>query len=262
MVSKPGAGGPQSGQFSVLPGILLPPRRVASHIKVSTWQDRTPGWIWLSRTGSGQISPYCCVPDFHSRYSNKDFFIIRFPGKMLKGKKYKPLFQYFAKVCGLCSCLFPFGPHTKLQYQNLNGLSNAFIHTYVQWFRMIQNKNQQLVLIFNILSQKSYLTYSPYQTFPLRERLINCLQHNHRKPHISYYVDHYIVNVLSGVLFVLLYFYLTVFVSIQCGDKGAFQVVTDNYVKEEEGTGVVHQAPYFGAVSELSRTFSYVGPSY
>uniref|UniRef100_A0A674PEK4 Isoleucine--tRNA ligase, cytoplasmic n=1 Tax=Takifugu rubripes TaxID=31033 RepID=A0A674PEK4_TAKRU len=27
----------------------------------------------------------------------------------------------------------------------------------------------------------------------------------------------------------------------------AFQVVTDNYVKEEEGTGVVHQAPYFGA---------------
>lgn len=27
--------------------------------------------------------------------------------------------------------------------------------------------------------------------------------------------------------------------------------MTDNYVKEEEGTGVVHQAPYFGAVSEL-----------
>uniref|UniRef100_A0A4W6DYM2 Isoleucine--tRNA ligase, cytoplasmic n=1 Tax=Lates calcarifer TaxID=8187 RepID=A0A4W6DYM2_LATCA len=33
----------------------------------------------------------------------------------------------------------------------------------------------------------------------------------------------------------------------KCGEKGAFQVVTDNYVKEEEGTGVVHQAPYFGA---------------
>ncbi|XP_061893468.1 isoleucine--tRNA ligase, cytoplasmic [Entelurus aequoreus] len=33
----------------------------------------------------------------------------------------------------------------------------------------------------------------------------------------------------------------------KCGDKGAFQVVTDNYVKEDEGTGVVHQAPYFGA---------------
>ncbi|XP_034022071.1 isoleucine--tRNA ligase, cytoplasmic [Thalassophryne amazonica] len=33
----------------------------------------------------------------------------------------------------------------------------------------------------------------------------------------------------------------------QCGEKGAFQVVMDNYVKEEEGTGVVHQAPYFGA---------------
>uniref|UniRef100_A0A3P9JEI7 Isoleucine--tRNA ligase, cytoplasmic n=1 Tax=Oryzias latipes TaxID=8090 RepID=A0A3P9JEI7_ORYLA len=33
----------------------------------------------------------------------------------------------------------------------------------------------------------------------------------------------------------------------ECGEKGAFQVVLDNYVKEEEGTGVVHQAPYFGA---------------
>ncbi|XP_073324245.1 isoleucine--tRNA ligase, cytoplasmic [Pagrus major] len=33
----------------------------------------------------------------------------------------------------------------------------------------------------------------------------------------------------------------------ECGEKGAFQVVTDNYVREEEGTGVVHQAPYFGA---------------
>lgn len=26
-------------------------------------------------------------------------------------------------------------------------------------------------------------------------------------------------------------------------------MLTDNYVKEEDGTGVVHQAPYFGAVS-------------
>uniref|UniRef100_A0A8C9Z7Q2 Isoleucine--tRNA ligase, cytoplasmic n=1 Tax=Sander lucioperca TaxID=283035 RepID=A0A8C9Z7Q2_SANLU len=33
----------------------------------------------------------------------------------------------------------------------------------------------------------------------------------------------------------------------KCGEQGAFQVVMDNYVKEEEGTGVVHQAPYFGA---------------
>ncbi|XP_068599073.1 isoleucine--tRNA ligase, cytoplasmic [Brachionichthys hirsutus] len=31
------------------------------------------------------------------------------------------------------------------------------------------------------------------------------------------------------------------------GEEGAFQVVVDNYVREEEGTGVVHQAPYFGA---------------
>ncbi|KAM6413943.1 isoleucine--tRNA ligase, cytoplasmic [Rhynochetos jubatus] len=34
---------------------------------------------------------------------------------------------------------------------------------------------------------------------------------------------------------------------IRCKDKGAFAVVVDSYVKEEEGTGVVHQAPYFGA---------------
>ncbi|XP_064012447.1 isoleucine--tRNA ligase, cytoplasmic isoform X1 [Pogoniulus pusillus] len=34
---------------------------------------------------------------------------------------------------------------------------------------------------------------------------------------------------------------------IQSKDKGAFSVVVDSYVKEEEGTGVVHQAPYFGA---------------
>ncbi|XP_035748117.1 isoleucine--tRNA ligase, cytoplasmic, partial [Egretta garzetta] len=34
---------------------------------------------------------------------------------------------------------------------------------------------------------------------------------------------------------------------MQCKDKGAFAVVVDSYVKEEEGTGVVHQAPYFGA---------------
>uniref|UniRef100_A0A8V1ADD0 Isoleucine--tRNA ligase, cytoplasmic n=1 Tax=Gallus gallus TaxID=9031 RepID=A0A8V1ADD0_CHICK len=34
---------------------------------------------------------------------------------------------------------------------------------------------------------------------------------------------------------------------IQCKDQGAFTVLVDSYVKEEEGTGVVHQAPYFGA---------------
>lgn len=37
--------------------------------------------------------------------------------------------------------------------------------------------------------------------------------------------------------------------ALQCKDRGAFAVVVDSYVKEEEGTGVVHQAPYFGAVS-------------
>ena len=34
----------------------------------------------------------------------------------------------------------------------------------------------------------------------------------------------------------------------QCKESGAFTVLVDNYVKEEEGTGIVHQAPYFGAV--------------
>ncbi|XP_059572023.1 isoleucine--tRNA ligase, cytoplasmic isoform X1 [Alligator mississippiensis] len=34
---------------------------------------------------------------------------------------------------------------------------------------------------------------------------------------------------------------------IKCKENGAFTVVIDNYVKAEEGTGVVHQAPYFGA---------------
>uniref|UniRef100_A0A8C5DTB0 Isoleucine--tRNA ligase, cytoplasmic n=1 Tax=Gouania willdenowi TaxID=441366 RepID=A0A8C5DTB0_GOUWI len=33
----------------------------------------------------------------------------------------------------------------------------------------------------------------------------------------------------------------------KCVEKGAFQILLDNYVKEEDGTGVVHQAPYFGA---------------
>lgn len=31
--------------------------------------------------------------------------------------------------------------------------------------------------------------------------------------------------------------------------NGAFKVVTDGYVTEESGTGVVHQAPYFGEVN-------------
>ncbi|CAO2596059.1 Isoleucine--tRNA ligase, cytoplasmic, partial [Lemmus lemmus] len=30
-------------------------------------------------------------------------------------------------------------------------------------------------------------------------------------------------------------------------ESGAFTVLVDHYVKDEEGTGVVHQAPYFGA---------------
>lgn len=31
-------------------------------------------------------------------------------------------------------------------------------------------------------------------------------------------------------------------------ERGAFRVVCDEYVMEDAGTGVVHQAPYFGEV--------------
>ncbi|XP_040853139.1 isoleucine--tRNA ligase, cytoplasmic isoform X4 [Ochotona curzoniae] len=34
---------------------------------------------------------------------------------------------------------------------------------------------------------------------------------------------------------------------VKMKENGAFTVLVDHYVKEEEGTGVVHQAPYFGA---------------
>ncbi|XP_063492343.1 isoleucine--tRNA ligase, cytoplasmic-like [Symphalangus syndactylus] len=48
---------------------------------------------------------------------------------------------------------------------------------------------------------------------------------------------------------------------VKCKENGAFTVLVDDYVKEEEGTGVVHQAPYFGAVSSISlaNVFEYVG---
>lgn len=38
----------------------------------------------------------------------------------------------------------------------------------------------------------------------------------------------------------------------QCKETGAFSVVMDNYVRDDDGTGVVHQAPYFGAVSHFT----------
>ena len=33
--------------------------------------------------------------------------------------------------------------------------------------------------------------------------------------------------------------------------NGAFRILCDNYVTDDSGTGVVHQAPFFGAVSFL-----------
>ncbi|GAB1298166.1 Isoleucine--tRNA ligase, cytoplasmic [Apodemus speciosus] len=38
---------------------------------------------------------------------------------------------------------------------------------------------------------------------------------------------------------------------IKCKESGAFTVLVDHYVRDEEGTGVVHQAPYFGALVSL-----------
>ena len=35
----------------------------------------------------------------------------------------------------------------------------------------------------------------------------------------------------------------------QSGDQGAFRVLCDNYVTSDSGTGIVHQAPGFGEVS-------------
>uniref|UniRef100_A0A671U3N3 Isoleucine--tRNA ligase, cytoplasmic n=1 Tax=Sparus aurata TaxID=8175 RepID=A0A671U3N3_SPAAU len=63
-------------------------------------------------------------------------------------------------------------------------------------------------------------------------------------PYTQHNTDYYIFpgKTLKGKKYKPLFQYFA-----KCGEQGAFQVVTDNYVKEEEGTGVVHQAPYFGA---------------
>ncbi len=115
--------------------------------------------------------------------------------------------------------------------------------------------------------------------FWLIRKIMFCLSRNQDRPvsHFNYLSDHMGISVyvLSICLLISLticgfvsfasstlvpfHLILLILVSLQCGEKGAFQVVTDNYVKEEEGTGVVHQAPYFGAVSEL---FSFSLPQF
>ena len=35
---------------------------------------------------------------------------------------------------------------------------------------------------------------------------------------------------------------------VQMKERGGFRILLDTYVTEESGTGVVHQAPYFGEV--------------
>lgn len=136
------------------------------------------------------------------------YVFFRFPGKTLKGKKYKPLFQYFAKVCRL---------------------------------RVLVNV---AVWLFHVL-------------FVTKPALITCLTTYWRlglftlnlSPNVSPTVGGSISLASSPLSHPHLI--IPILISLQCGEQGAFQVVTDNYVKEEEGTGVVHQAPYFGAVSEM-----------
>lgn len=36
---------------------------------------------------------------------------------------------------------------------------------------------------------------------------------------------------------------------LQARERGGFRILVDTYVTEDSGTGVVHQAPYFGEVS-------------
>lgn len=41
-------------------------------------------------------------------------------------------------------------------------------------------------------------------------------------------------------------------------EKGAFRILCDNYVTEDSGTGVVHQAPYFGEDDYRYNSFNYI----
>ena len=43
----------------------------------------------------------------------------------------------------------------------------------------------------------------------------------------------------------------------QMKERGAFRILNDTYVTEESGTGVVHQAPYFGEVRFISSEQKY-----
>jgi len=43
---------------------------------------------------------------------------------------------------------------------------------------------------------------------------------------------------------------------VQMTERGGFRVLLDTYVTEDSGTGVVHQAPYFGEV------FHFISTSY
>lgn len=192
-----------------------------SHLIISRcWLAKIQKTSFWSVFSVFEVLPLCCKKFwrrfFHKgnvnyRYWNEDFVFyvfFRFPGKTLKGKKYKPLFQYFAKVCRLC----------------------VLVDVAVWLF---------------------------YVLFVAKLALITCLTNYwhlslctlNLSPNVSPTVGGSISSASS--LLAHPHLIIPILISLQCGEQGAFQVVTDNYVKEEEGTGVVHQAPYFGAVSEM-----------
>ena len=41
---------------------------------------------------------------------------------------------------------------------------------------------------------------------------------------------------------------------MQVKERGGFRILLDTYVTEDSGTGVVHQAPYFGEVCYCAHT--------
>lgn len=115
------------------------------------------------------------------------------------------------------------------------------------------------MVCLDLLDQKSYLTNAVH-TRLLTETASSQPQNQKNNTHMLFHWFNKQFLIYFALSFQ--FFILIVVVLVQCGDKGAFQVLVDNYVKEEEGTGVVHQAPYFGAVSELSWTFFHVVSSY
>lgn len=124
------------------------------------------------------------------------------------------------------------------------------------------SEREEIQASFPVLYQGLQTLYSLLQNEDLCLTLITCLTTNWhlslRSLNMSLNPSLTVCGSISCAFSPLapLHLILLVLISLQFGEKGAFQVVMDNYVKEEEGTGVVHQAPYFGAVSEPFSCFS------